>query len=163
MGITGDVAGPRPDDASVPESGSVEVASLDHLVLTVADVQRTVEFYRRVLGMTPIAFGGGRRALRFGNSKINLHQLRAEIAPHAAAPTPGSADLCFVTTTPPAKTLERLAACEVPVEEGPVSRAGALGPILSVYFRDPDGNLIELGYYPSASAGPTSPRQEGAA
>jgi catechol 2,3-dioxygenase-like lactoylglutathione lyase family enzyme len=152
-----------PDDASVPESGAVEVASLDHLVLTVTDVQRTVEFYRKVLGLTPIAFGAGRRALRCGNSKINLHQLGEEIAPHAAAPTCGSADLCFVTTTPPSKTLERLAACDVPVEQGPVPRTGALGPIVSVYFRDPDGNLIELGYYPAAGAAPTSPRHEGAA
>jgi catechol 2,3-dioxygenase-like lactoylglutathione lyase family enzyme len=155
--------GSTPDDASVPESGDVEVASLDHLVLTVADVQRTVEFYRKVLGLTPIAFGAGRRALRFGNSKINLHQLGAEIAPHAAAPTCGSVDLCFVTTTPPSKTLERLAACDVPVEQGPVPRTGARGPIVSVYLRDPDGNLIELGYYPPGCAAPTSPRHEGAA
>ena len=141
----------------------VEVTSLDHLVLTVADVERTVEFYQKVLGLTPITFGAGRRALGFGNSKINLHQLGAEIAPHAAAPTCGSADLCFVTTTPPAETLERLAACAVPVEQGPVPRTGALGPIISVYFRDPDGNLIELGHYPAASPGPTGPRHDGAA
>jgi catechol 2,3-dioxygenase-like lactoylglutathione lyase family enzyme len=142
------------NDAPTPDSGAVEVTSLDHLVLTVADVERTVEFYRKVLGMTPITFGGGRRALSFGTSKINLHQRGAELAPHAASPTRGSADLCFVTTTPPAKTLNRLAACDVPVELGPVPRTGALGPIVSVYFRDPDGNLIELGYYPAPTRTP---------
>ena len=150
-GYNRDMAGSAPDDAPAPDSGAVEVVSLDHLVLTVADVERTIEFYRTVVGMTPFTFGGGRRALRFGTSKINLHQLGAEIAPHAAAPTPGSADLCFVTTTPPAKTLDLLAACAVPVEQGPVPRTGALGPIVSVYFRDPDGNLIELGYYPAST------------
>ena len=153
------MAGSPPDDASAPESGAVEVASLDHLVLTVADVERTVEFYRTVLGMTPITFGEGRRALRFGTSKINLHRLGAEVAPHAAAPTRGSADLCFVTTTPPATIVDRLAGCDVPVEQGPVQRTGALGAIVSVYFRDPDGNLIELGYYPA----PTNARHAGAA
>lgn len=120
---------------------------LDHLVLTVADVERTVDFYARVLGMTPVTFGGGRRALAFGNQKINLHQAGHEFEPKAARPTPGSADLCFVSSVPLVEVMGHLAASGVDVEEGPVPRTGATGPIASVYFRDPDGNLIEVSNY----------------
>jgi catechol 2,3-dioxygenase-like lactoylglutathione lyase family enzyme len=125
----------------------VTVISLDHLVLTVADLDRAIGFYERVLGMRPVTFGVGRRALEFGASKINLHQAGQEIAPHAARPVPGSADLCLLTTTPPDQVLAHLSAQHVPVEDGPVPRTGARGPITSVYIRDPDGNLIEIASY----------------
>lgn len=122
----------------------MEIRQLDHLVLTVADIEVTCAFYRRVLGMEIITFGEGRKALRFGDQKINLHQAGREFEPKAARPTPGSADLCFLTTTPLAGVIAHLLVCAVPLLEGPVSRTGANGPILSVYFRDPDGNLIEV-------------------
>jgi len=122
----------------------VKLDRLDHLVLTVADVEATVAFYERVLGMTAVTFAGGRRALAFGEQKINLHPHGREFEPKAAQPTPGSADLCFLTGVPLAEVQAHLAACGVAVIEGPVRRTGATGPILSVYFRDPDGNLIEL-------------------
>lgn len=123
------------------------IRSLDHLVLTVADIERTVAFYGGVLGMERVAFGGGRVALAFGRQKINLHQKGAEFEPKAAAPTPGSADLCFLVDCPLDQVAARLAAAGVAVEEGPVARTGAVGPITSLYVRDPDGNLVELSAY----------------
>lgn len=120
------------------------VDRLDHLVLTVRDVDATIAFYEAVLGMRAVRFGAGRRALEFGRSKINLHPADAPLEPHAARPTPGSADLCFIVSTPVAEVLAKLQALGVAVLEGPVARTGALGAIESVYFRDPDGNLIEL-------------------
>ncbi|MEU0600672.1 VOC family protein [Streptomyces sp. NPDC006393] len=129
-----------------PEPGIV-ISDLDHLVLTVADVERTIAFYQEVLGMRAVTFGNGRRALSFGNSKINLHEAGRELLPHAARPTPGSADLCLVTEAPQEQVLAHLAACGAPVEEGPVPRTGALGPVLSTYLRDPDGNLVEISTY----------------
>jgi catechol 2,3-dioxygenase-like lactoylglutathione lyase family enzyme len=125
----------------------MNVASLDHLVLTVADVEASATFYARVLGMERVVFGAGRIALRFGQQKINLHAAAAPLAPHAARPTPGSADLCFVSTKPLADWLAHLAVVGVAVEQGPVSRSGALGPMQSLYFRDPDANLIEIAWY----------------
>ncbi|TNY26314.1 VOC family protein [Fulvimonas soli] len=125
----------------------MEVQSIDHLVLTVADVEATCAFYGRVLGMRAVSFGEGRRALAFGRQKINLHPHGREFEPKAKRPVPGSADLCLVTATPAAEILAHLAACGVAVEEGPVRRTGARGPIESVYLRDPDGNLVELGRY----------------
>lgn len=122
----------------------MEIDRLDHLVLTVRDIATTVDFYTRVLGMTAVTFGQGRRALSFGRQKINLHEAGREFEPKARTPLPGSADLCFITTTPLAEAQAHLAAQGVAVEEGPVPRTGATGPILSVYIRDPDGNLIEL-------------------
>jgi len=121
----------------------MRVDSLDHLVLTVADIEATCAFYRRVLGMEVIVFAGGRRALAFGRQKINLHERGREFEPKAQRPTPGSADLCFLTATPIAEVAAHLTAEGVAIVEGPVRRTGATGPILSVYFRDPDGNLIE--------------------
>jgi catechol 2,3-dioxygenase-like lactoylglutathione lyase family enzyme len=123
---------------------SPRVDCLDHLVLTVADIEATCAFYRRVLGMEVIRFGNGRLALGFGRQKINLHALGREFEPNADRPTPGSADLCFITTAPLAEVVAHLNAEDVAIIEGPVSRAGATGPILSVYFRDPDRNLIEV-------------------
>lgn len=122
----------------------IRIANLDHLVLTVADVEATVTFYQRVLGMEAVTFGAGRRALAFGQQKINLHPAAAPFKPHAAAPTRGSADLCFISATGLDAVMAHLEACGVTIEEGPVQRTGATGPIRSVYFRDPDGNLIEV-------------------
>ncbi|GAA1460081.1 VOC family protein [Williamsia maris] len=123
---------------------TMQIESLDHLVLTVADPDATVRFYTDVLGMTEHTFGSGRTALLFGRSKINLHRAGHEFEPKADRPTPGSADLCFLVATPIADIVEQLDAAGVPIVEGPVSRTGATGDILSVYVRDPDNNLIEL-------------------
>lgn len=125
----------------------MRIDRLDHFVLTVADIGATVEFYTRVLGMAEVVFGGGRRALAFGHSKINLHQRGHEFEPKAAAPTPGSADLCLIAETPLDEVMATLAEHGVPIEQGPVSRTGATGPILSVYIRDPDANLVEISNY----------------
>jgi catechol 2,3-dioxygenase-like lactoylglutathione lyase family enzyme len=125
----------------------VRIDRLDHLVLTVADIGRTVEFYERALGMHPVTFGDGRRALAFGNSKINLHQAGMEFEPKAARPTPGSADVCLISAVPLAEASAHLAANGVVIEEGPVTRTGATGTIESIYIRDPDGNLIEISVY----------------
>jgi catechol 2,3-dioxygenase-like lactoylglutathione lyase family enzyme len=125
----------------------VRIDRLDHLVLTVADIDATVAFYTRVLGMEAVTFGAGRTALAFGRSKINLHRAGHEFEPKARRPTPGSADLCLIAVGPMEQVIEDLAAHGIPVEEGPVERTGATGPILSVYFRDPDQNLIEVSTY----------------
>ncbi|SDX00355.1 VOC family protein [Paracoccus sanguinis] len=121
----------------------LRVRALDHLVLTVTDIEATVAFYE-ALGMTRVRFGEGRVALAFGGQKINLHQAGAEIAPHAAHPRPGSADLCFLVEGDVADLSAHLAAAGLAVELGPVPRTGAQGPLTSVYLRDPDGNLVEL-------------------
>jgi catechol 2,3-dioxygenase-like lactoylglutathione lyase family enzyme len=125
----------------------MRVNRFDHVVLTVASIEATVEFYTQVLGMTAVTFGGGRTALRFGRSKINLHQAGHEFEPKARRPTPGSMDLCFVVDDPIEAVLAELAAAGVAVEEGPVPRTGATGELISCYLRDPDGNLIELSNY----------------
>jgi catechol 2,3-dioxygenase-like lactoylglutathione lyase family enzyme len=130
----------------------VRISNLDHLVLTVTDPDQTIGFYQRVFGMQAVTFGSGRHALAFGPSKINLHQTGHEITPHAACPAPGSTDLCLVTTAPPDRVLAHLAACQITVEAGPVPRTGALGPITSVYIRDPDGNLLEIASYDTRPA-----------
>jgi len=122
----------------------IEVERLDHLVLTVADVEATCCFYARVLGFEPITFNNGRRALRFGDMKINLHALSAPAAPLPVRPTPGSGDLCFTTRTPLAEVAAHLAAEGVEVVEGPVERTGARAPLRSLYFLDPDGNALEI-------------------
>jgi catechol 2,3-dioxygenase-like lactoylglutathione lyase family enzyme/ketosteroid isomerase-like protein len=117
---------------------------LDHLVLTVRDPAATCDFYRRVLGMELVTFGQGRLALRFGSQKINLHPAGREFQLTAGRPTPGSSDLCFVTAAPLQAWIGRLAENGVTLLEGPVRRTGALGPIESIYLRDPDGNLLEI-------------------
>jgi catechol 2,3-dioxygenase-like lactoylglutathione lyase family enzyme len=122
----------------------MKIDSLDHLVLTVKDLDATISFYSDVLGMKSISFGDGRNALHFGSMKINLHQQGKEFEPKAQHPTPGSADLCFITPVPIEQVVTHLTACNVTVLDGPVERTGAQGPILSVYFRDPDMNLIEV-------------------
>jgi len=125
----------------------VPLQGFDHVVLTVVDVDATIGFYAGALGMEPVTFGGGRRALAFGRNKINLHEAGHEFEPKARYPTPGSADLCLVTDDPLEVVIARLAAHDVAIEEGPVDRTGALGPIRSVYVRDPDENLIEISSY----------------
>ena len=120
------------------------IGHIDHLVLTVRDISLTVEFYVQVLGMRPVTFQGGRLALAFGRQKINLHQAGREFDLKAMNPTPGAADICVITETPMADVVDHLAVCGVTIEEGPVQRAGAEGLILSVFFRDPDGNIIEV-------------------
>lgn len=122
----------------------MRVERLDHLVLTVADIDASCTFYQRVLGMQVVTFGQGRKALAFGQQKINLHRLGAEFEPKALRPTPGSADLCLIVSTPLMEVMAHLQRCDVAIEEGPVPRTGATGPLLSVYIRDPDRNLIEL-------------------
>ncbi len=122
----------------------MEMDRLDHLVLTVKDVAATCRFYSRVLGMREITFGQGRKALAFGQQKINLHQYGDEFEPKAFQPTPGSADLCFITLEKLSVVAQHLQALEVLIEEGPVARTGAMGDITSLYIRDPDGNLIEI-------------------
>ncbi|KAJ56953.1 virulence protein [Actibacterium mucosum KCTC 23349] len=122
--------------------------ALDHLVLTVADIDETIAFYRDVLGMQAIAFtvadGSTRWALSFGAQKINLHPQGGEFDPKAANPAPGTADLCFLSDVPLADWQTHLRATGTKIEEGPVPRTGATGPITSIYLRDPDGNLIEV-------------------
>jgi catechol 2,3-dioxygenase-like lactoylglutathione lyase family enzyme len=125
----------------------MRVSHLDHLVLTVRDIEASVSFYTRVLGMTETTFADGRKALVFGSSKINLHQAGHEFEPKAAAPTPGSADLCLIVYDDLDSAREQLAAAGVAVEVGPVKQTGAVGEIISVYIRDPDQNLVELSNY----------------
>jgi len=126
---------------------ALTIDRLDHLVLTVRDLDASIDFYTRVMGFEVVSFGQGRKALAFGRQKINLHPADAPLAPHALAPTPGSADLCFVSAAPIDAVLAQLATAGVTIESGPVPRTGAIGPITSVYFRDPDRNLIEVSVY----------------
>jgi catechol 2,3-dioxygenase-like lactoylglutathione lyase family enzyme len=127
----------------------MRIDRLDHLVLTVSDLERTCVFYRDVLGMAIVEFQG-RKALHFGRQKINLHQAGREFEPKARHPTPGSGDLCFIAETRLNEVVEQLRARGVALESDIVARTGALGPMQSVYFRDPDGNLIELSNYQQA-------------
>ncbi|ANM08825.1 MULTISPECIES: VOC family protein [unclassified Rhizobium] len=122
----------------------IRIDRLDHLVLTVADIAATCDFYSRILGMSVETFAEGRKALKFGRQKINLHQAGHEFEPKATHAVPGSGDLCFIAETPLADVIAHLRASAIVVEEGPVERTGATGRLRSVYFRDPDGNLVEV-------------------
>lgn len=125
-----------------------DIDRLDHLVLTVADIDATCDFYARALGLRRVVFGRERRvALSFGRQKINLHKAGEEFEPKAGQATPGSGDLCFVTAAPIGEVIAHLMAEGIPILEGPVARTGAEGPMTSVYIRDPDGNLIEIARY----------------
>jgi catechol 2,3-dioxygenase-like lactoylglutathione lyase family enzyme len=125
----------------------MNIDRLDHLVLTVQSIAITCDFYSRVLGMMVVTFGNDRKALQFGRQKINLHERGKEFDPKAANPTPGSGDLCFITETPLSQVMGHIRSCGVEIIEGPVRRTGAVGPIESIYLRDPDGNLIEVSNY----------------
>jgi catechol 2,3-dioxygenase-like lactoylglutathione lyase family enzyme len=127
------------------------VDRIDHIVMTCNDLSITAAWYQRVLGMEREEYGGSNRtALRFGAQKINLHEVGSEVSPHAQLARPGTLDLCFVIAVRPEDAIAQLHACGVSIERGPVSRIGALGDIMSVYCRDPDGNLIELASYMGA-------------
>ncbi len=125
----------------------MQISRLDHLVLTVKNIDATVEFYSQSMGMEKVVFGEGRVALAFGNQKINLHQVGNEFEPKATNVKVGSADLCFIVNQPILQAIEHLELLNIPVIEGPVDRTGAMGKIVSAYFRDPDGNLIEVSNY----------------
>ena len=125
----------------------MKIDSLDHLVLTVKSISETCSFYTSVLGLDVVKFGEGRKALIFGSQKINLHEHKHEFEPKAALPTPGTADLCFITKTEIDKVIKHLNNLKIDICEGPVTRTGAVGTILSVYIRDPDQNLIEISNY----------------
>lgn len=125
----------------------MKIDRLDHLVLTVNDIEATCKFYSTVLGMEVVSFGSGRPALSFGHQKLNLHEVDHEYLPRAEHPMPGSADLCFISAIPLSSVLDHLRACAVSVVDGPVERTGATGKIRSVYIRDPDHNLIEISEY----------------
>ena len=125
----------------------IEIDHLDHVVLTVTDIVKTVGFYEMVLGMKRISFGEGRTALVFGNQKINLHDLGQEFEPTAGNVSVGSADLCFILTTTIEEAQKHIEECGVKIIDGPVARTGAAGKMTSLYFRDPDLNLIEIATY----------------
>ncbi len=123
------------------------VDRIDHLVLTVDSIDLTCEFYARLFGMQVVTFGDHRKALKFGEQKINLHQVGQEFEPKALKPTPGSADLCLITQIPLSQVIDYTLSCGVEIVDGPVKRTGALGIIESIYVRDPDGNLLEIANY----------------
>lgn len=125
----------------------MKVSHLDHLVLTVADIEISCQFYQSALNFEVITFGENRKALKFGNQKINLHQVGKEFEPKAVHPTTGSADLCFIAETPLEEVIAHLQTQNIDIVEGPIERTGAMGKILSIYLRDPDQNLIEIANY----------------
>ena len=125
----------------------MKISHLDHLVLTVADIEISCQFYQSALNFEVITFGENRKALQFGSQKINLHQAGKEFEPKAYRPTSGSADLCFIAETPLKDVIAHLHALNIEIVEGPIERTGAIGKILSIYLRDPDQNLIEISNY----------------
>jgi len=138
----------RHDNAAArPREHTMKIDAVDHVVLTVKDIEATCAFYGKALGMKVVTFGAGRKALAFGSQKINLHQQGKEFEPKAHRPTPGSGDLCLITSVALPEVIAHLEACGVDLIEGPVKRSGAVGTLLSVYFRDPDLNLIEVSNY----------------
>ena len=122
----------------------MRVQRIDHIVLTVADLERTIAFYERALGMKAVSFGEGRRGLAFGDQKLNLHQAGREFEPKARRPTPGAIDLCFTTDVPLEDVAAHLRRESIEIEHGPVDKVGARRALRSLYFRDPDGNLVEV-------------------
>ena len=125
----------------------MDIKSIDHIVLTVKDIEATCDFYSRIMGMQVVTFRGNRKALKFGNQKINLHQIGKEFEPKAHYPTSGSADLCFVADTNINGIIEELQSNSIQIIKGPVEQIGAKGKMISVYFRDPDLNLVEVSNY----------------
>jgi catechol 2,3-dioxygenase-like lactoylglutathione lyase family enzyme len=136
-----------PLSASLLEVTDVRISGIDHFVLTVRNVEATCNFYSRVLRMEVEVFEGGRRALKFGRQKINLHQSGKEFELKADKPTPGSSDFCLITEVSLARVVDHVRSWGVEILEGPVARTGAMGRIESVYFRDPAGNLVEVSNY----------------
>lgn len=131
----------------------IDIDRIDHFVLTVKDPDATCAFYEQVLGMETVTFGKeNRKALSFGRQKINLHPAGREYVPRAKNPVPGAGDFCLITTTPLEQVARHLKACGVAIEEGPVAKTGAVGALLSVYFRDPDDNLVEVSNYTAPDA-----------
>jgi len=122
----------------------MKISGLDHLVLTVQDMNKTLDFYVKILGMEKEIFNENRVALKFGNQKINLHELGNEFEPKAANVKAGSADLCFITQMPLEEVIMHIMNHNVPIEQGLCERTGAMGGLSSIYLRDPDGNLIEI-------------------
>jgi catechol 2,3-dioxygenase-like lactoylglutathione lyase family enzyme len=125
----------------------MQIERIDHLVLTVKNIEASCAFYTKVLGMKEHMFQGGRKAVTFGNQKINFHEYGKEFEPKALHPVPGCADLCFITRDPIAQIMSHLEICRVKVIEGPLERTGAMGPMTSIYIQDPDQNLIEIAVY----------------
>ncbi len=125
----------------------MKIDSIDHVVFTVKDIDATCKFYAQVLGMEVVTFGENRKALSFGSQKINLQQLGRESTLIADKPTAGSADVCFVTSVTVADVIAHLKSCGVNLIAGPIERNGARGQMMSIYFRDPDMNLIEVSNY----------------
>lgn len=134
----------------------MKVERIDHLVLTVRDIKATCKFYGDILGMEVITFNHGRLALKFGNQKLNLREISNSFSPKALKPIPGAIDICFITSDPITIIIEHFKANQVKIVEGPVKRTGAIGSIVSVYVRDPDGNLIEISNYDSNSSDESS-------
>ena len=125
------------------------ILNIDHIVLTINDMEKTISFYRDVLGMTvkefqPVGGGEMRKSLSFGNQKINLHHVKSPIKPHAKNPLTGTMDICFLSSTPLEKWESIFLKHGIEIEDGPVKKTGATGPIMSLYIRDPDKNLIEI-------------------
>ncbi|EHQ44184.1 VOC family protein [Myroides odoratus] len=135
----------------------MNVKHLDHFVMTVLDIDKTVAFYTEIMGMELIVFGKNRKALKFGNQKINLHQKGKEFEPKALYPTVAALDLCFIVADKMEDIVAELELKKIEIIEGIVERTGALGKIQSIYFRDPDGNLIELSNYEKGENGSINP------
>jgi len=125
----------------------ISLERIDHIVITVNDIEKSIRFYCDVLGMQETNFGDNRKAVAFGNQKINLHPIANNISLTATSPSPGSVDICLVCSTPAEELVNELKRHGIAIEAGPVERQGAMGPMTSVYIRDPDGNLIELSNY----------------
>ena len=130
----------------------MQLQRIDHVVFTVRDIDRACDFYARILGMEVVTFAEGRKALHFGQCKINLHQQGHEFEPKALRPGPGTQDLCLLTTTPMPEVISHLRDVGIAIVEGPVPRTGARGTMESVYVRDPDGNLVEVARYPEGGS-----------
>lgn len=122
----------------------MRIDRIDHLVLTVVDIEKTCKFYSQVLGMKVLTFGENRRALKFGEQKFNLHEKGKELKLRAKNATPGAVDVCLIVENSIEEVVAHLMSLGVMIEQGPVERTGASGTIMSVYFRDPDENLIEV-------------------
>lgn len=123
---------------------AIRIKSLDHLVITASDLAATIDFYTRVLGMEHVAFGNNLHAVHFGDQKFNIHDAQTDVSPKAGTIVPGSEDFCLISETPISRVIQHLKDCGVTIEEGPVTRSGAAGKLESVYFRDPDANLVEV-------------------